>query len=93
MAERTFQVIEDDARTLKSASKERIEAQLTSTHPLMKWLAEHAAGLRNRYSTTQTGETPNEKHHGHRAHNKAIERWERACYSIPKKSSAKLNLK
>ena len=43
MAERTIQLLEDDVRTLKTAFEERIEARLTSTHPLMKWLVEHAA--------------------------------------------------
>ena len=60
VAERTILLVEDDVRTLKSAFEERIEARLTSTHPLMKWLVEHAAILRNRYSTTQTGKTPYE---------------------------------
>ena len=57
-AERTIRLVEDDVQTLTSAFEERTEARLTSTHPLMKWLVEHAASLRNRYSTTQTGETP-----------------------------------
>ena len=77
VAKRTIRLIEDDVRTLESAFEERIEARLTSTHPLMKWLVEHAASLRNRYSTTQTGETPYEKHHGQKAHDKAIEFGER----------------
>ena len=93
MAERTIQLIEDDVRTLKSAFEERIEARLTSTHPLMKWLVEHAASLRNRYSTTQTGETPYERQHGQKASDKAIEFGERVFYFIPKKLRAKLNLK
>ena len=77
VAEQTIQLIEDEVRTLKSAFEERIEARLTSTHPLMKRLVEHAASLRNRYSTTQTGETPYERHHGQKAHDKAIEFGER----------------
>ena len=93
MAERTIQLTEDDARTLKSAFEERIEARLTSTHPLMKWLVEHAASLRNRYSTTQTGETPYKKRHEQKALDKAIEFAERVFYFIPKKLRAELNLK
>ena len=71
----------------------RIGARLTSNHPLMKWLVEHAASLRNRYSTTQTGETPYERHHGQKAHDKAIEFGDSAFDLIPKKLRAKLNLK
>ena len=59
----------------------------------MGWLVEHAANLRNRSSTTQTGETRYEKHHGQKEHDKAIEFWETAFYFIPKKLRAKLNIK
>ena len=59
----------------------------------MKLMVEHAASLRNRYSTTQTGKTPYEKHHGQKAHDKAIEFWERVFYFIHKKLRVKLHLK
>ena len=58
----------------------------------MKWLVEHAATLRNRYSTTQTGETPYELHHGQKAHDRAIEFGEGVFYLIPKKLRAKRNI-
>ena len=70
--------------TLKSAFGKRIEARLTSTHPLMKWLVEHAASLGNKYSTTQTDETPYGKHRGHKAHDKTIELGERVFCLSPR---------
>ena len=60
-------------RNSKSAFEERIEARMTSTHQITKWRVEHAANIQNQYSTTQTGETPYERHHEQKAHDKAIE--------------------
>ena len=48
---------------MKSAFEKRTEAWLTPTHPLMSWLVENDANLRNGYSTTQPCEKPYKKHH------------------------------
>ena len=87
MAERTIQLIEDDVRTLKSAFEKLIKARPTSTHPLTKWLVEHAASLRNGYSTTQTGETPHEKHYVQKRMPRPLKVGEKVFYLIPKEAA------
>ena len=44
-AEDAVQRIEDLVRTYKAALESRIKTQVTVTHPVMKWMVEHAAAL------------------------------------------------
>ena len=93
IAERTVQSFEDDLRTLKSAFEERIGARLASTHPVLKWLVEHAASLRTRFAVTKNGITAYEHLHGRKANEKIIEFGERVFYFVPRRLRSKLNLK
>ena len=54
-AERAVQMIEDQARTLKSALETRIGARIGSTHPVMAWLIRHSAIILNRRSNSVPG--------------------------------------
>lgn len=93
IAERTVQAFEDDLRTLKSAFEERIGARLISTHPVLKWLVEHAASLRTRFAVTKNRVTAYEHLHGRKANDKIIEFGERVFYFVPRRLRSKLNLK
>ena len=92
-AERAVQAFEDDLRTLKSAFEERIGERLGTAHPVLQWLVEHAASLRNRFHVGKSGLTPYEYLHGRKANGNIIEFGERVFYYVPTALKAKLNLR
>ena len=50
-----MQRIEDLVRIYKAALDSRLRTRVTVTHPIMKWMVEHAAALYNRYVTNDDG--------------------------------------
>ena len=92
-AERAVQMIEDQARTLKSALETRIGARIGSTHPIMAWLIRHCAIILNRFSVNPDGHTPYQALHGKRASDRFVEFGERVYFYVPKKLRYKLDMR
>ena len=89
-AERAVQTIEDQLRTLKSALEARIDTRVPSTHPVLRWLVEHAASLINRSKVHGDGQTSYQALHGKRSSEKVVEFGEQVFFSVPKRLRSKL---
>ena len=61
VAERAVQSIEGLVRTMKFALEKRLGVQISSSHPLMAWIVEHAAETLNRFHVGPDGRTPFER--------------------------------
>ena len=83
-AERAVQTIGNQLRTLKSALEARIDTRVPSTHPVLRWLVEHAASLINRFKVHGDGQTSYQKLHGKRSSEKVVEVGEQVFFSVPR---------
>ena len=45
-------------RTLKSSTEDRLGEEIDPEHPIMPWLIDHAAELRNHFQVQDNGKTP-----------------------------------
>ena len=95
-AERTVQRVEDQIRTLKSATEGRFSTGTTgykiqSTHATMDWMVEYGASLCSKYSVGDDGKSAFERLHGKRANEHLVEFGEKVMYYIPKARRAKLD--
>lgn len=90
-AERTVQEIEDMLRTLKIALETRLATRVPTSHPVTKWLVEHAATVLNRYRVNDSGKTPYEEVHGQRSTQRIVEIGEQVFFNVPKRLRAKLS--
>ena len=48
-------------RTLKSSTESNLRTEIGPSHPLIPWIIEHAAQLKNRYMLGADGRTPTER--------------------------------
>ena len=92
-AECALQMLEDQARTLKSALEAQINARVNARHPAMRWLVRHTALNLNRFSVDPDGQTPYQTLHGKRTTDKFVEFGQRVYYSVPIKMRYKLELR
>ena len=51
-------------RTLKSSTESNLRTEIGLSHPLIPWITEHAAQLKNRYMVGADGRTPTERLRG-----------------------------
>ena len=51
-------------RTLKSSTESNLRTEIGPSHPLIPWIIEHAAQLKNRYMVGADGRTPTERLRG-----------------------------
>ena len=51
-------------RTLKSSTESNLRVEIGPSHPLLPWIIEHAAQLKNRYMVGADGRTPTERLRG-----------------------------
>jgi hypothetical protein len=64
VAERAVQEVEDQVRTMKGALQRRLGVAIETSHPVMTWMIEHAAGLISRYLVGHDGRTAYQRHTG-----------------------------
>ena len=79
-AEGGINVVKGLIRTLKLSVEERMGHELEPTHPLLPWIVEHAAQLRNRYQVGSDGKTPYERLRGRSIHRPIFEIGESVLY-------------
>ena len=92
-AERTVQAVEDMVRTYLSALEGRLQAQVKSNSPVVRWMVEHAASMLNRFTTNSEGVTPYAALHGRNSTERHIEFGEKVFYFVPRKARTKLCLR
>lgn len=92
-AESSVRRLEDLVCTYKSALETRLSTRIASTHPVFKWLVEHAASVHNRFVCGPDGRTPYEHSHGQPSRGKLAEFGEQVFYDVPKRVRAKMNLR
>ena len=91
-AERTIQLIEDQARILKLALEDHIGAQIPCDHPIMGWIVDHAAMLLTKcHPSAPDGKTAYERLHGEPARDRLAEFGEVVFYFVPKRLRAKMD--
>ena len=82
-AERAVQAVEDLVRTLKAALESRLDWKIPSSHPVVRWIVEHAADVMNKYAVNKSGMSPYEELHGRKAHERRVEFGKRVVVSNP----------
>ena len=92
-AEKAIQPVEDLLRTLKSALQERLGGRIPTSHPVIRWLAEHVATILNRHSVSKGGQTAYSALHGKRSNESMVEFEEKVFFFMPKRLRAKLDLR
>ena len=93
LAERAVQALEGQVRTMKLALESRIECDITRDHPIMHWMAMHAAFLLTVCHEDANGTTGYEHWHGQKAKFKMPEFGETILYFIPTKRRHSLDAK
>ena len=63
-AEGSVNVVKGFFRTLKSSTESNLRIEIGPSRPLMPWIIEHAAQLRNRHMVCADGRTPTERLRG-----------------------------
>ena len=71
--EKSIQMIEDQARTLKAALESRVYGKKPCHHPLFRWIVQHAVGIINSFSINRTELSPYEELHGQKAKERRAE--------------------
>ena len=64
LAEGSVNVVKGLIRTLKSSTESNLRTEIGPSHPLIPWIMEHAAQLKNRYIVGADGRTPTERLRG-----------------------------
>ena len=80
-------------RAYLSALENQLQRKVGSSHPLLRWLFEHAANVLNKYSTNHEGVTPYASLHGRNSPERLIEFGEKLFYYVPKRARSKLCLR
>ena len=57
-------IVKGLVRTLKSSTETNLRTEIGPSHPMIPWIIEHAAQLRNRYMVGADGRTPTERLRG-----------------------------
>lgn len=89
-AERSVQMLEDMARTLKLALEDRIDAKIPCNHPIMAWIPDHAAMLLTKCHVGPDGKSGYERLHGKPPRDRLAEFGEVVFYYVPKKLRGKM---
>ena len=76
-AERSVQLVEDQARTMKAALEDRLGQRIAAAHPLMRWLIHHAATLLTKFHLGADGRTAYMRMHGRKPMERICEFGER----------------
>ena len=61
LAEGSVNIVKELIRTLKSSTESNLRGEIGPSHPLIPWIIEHAAQLKNRYMVGADGRTPTER--------------------------------
>ena len=64
LAEGGVNIVKGLIRTLKSSTESNLRTEIGPSHPLIPWIKEHAAQLKNRYMVGADGRTPTERVRG-----------------------------
>ena len=92
-AERAVRSVVEQARCLKLAFAENIGEKVPSSHPVVRWIIDHACYTLNRHLTDDnSGLTPYGKLHGREVNERICEFGERVMYYVPKKLRAKFDV-
>lgn len=84
-AERAVQSIAAHVRTLKKGLEDRGGFKLSSDHPIIPWLVQHAADVINKYRVGPDGKTAYERWKGKPCTKEAIESGELVHYKLAKR--------
>lgn len=93
LAERSFQELVGQLRTLKLSLETRLKVRLPCSHPVFSWLVEHSAYVLNHYQLGLDGRTAHRRLHGQEVSECVAEFWERVLYYVPKKQRSKLDVR
>ena len=83
IAERATQAVQGMCRTLKLGLEKRIGHQISTAHPVMKWLVQHSGDLLTIYQVSRDGKTAYERLLGKRYKGEMIEFGARVLHRIP----------
>ena len=61
LAEGGVNIVKGLIRTLKSSTESNLRTEIGPSHPLIPWIIEHAAQVKNRYMVGADGRTPTER--------------------------------
>ena len=61
LAEGSVNIVKGLIRTFKSSTESNLRTEIGPSHPLIPWMIEHAAQLKNRYMVGVDGRTPTER--------------------------------
>ena len=64
LAEGSVNIVKGLIRTLKRSTESNLRTEIGPSHPLIPWIIEHAAQLKNRYMVGTDGRTPPERLRG-----------------------------
>ena len=64
LAEGSVNIVKGLIRTLKSSTESNLRTEIGPSHPLIPWIIEHAAQLKNSYMVGADGRTPTERLRG-----------------------------
>ena len=64
LAEGSVNIVRGLIRTLKSSTKSNLRTEIGPSHPLIAWIMEHAALLKNMYMVGADGRIPTERLRG-----------------------------
>ena len=84
LVERAVRTIEEQIRTFKIALEEKIDRKIPMKHPVMAWIAEHAASCITKYLVGQDGRTAHERLLGKKANEDLVEFGEQVFYRVGK---------
>ena len=74
-------IVKGLVRTLKSSTKSNFRTEIGPSHPLIPWINEHAAQLKNRYMVGADGRTPIKKLRGRGLQRPVCELGEKVLFS------------
>ena len=69
-------------RTSKSSTEPNVRIEIGPSHPLIPWITEHAAQLKNRYMVGADGRTPTERLRGRGVHCRVYELGEKVLFLL-----------
>ena len=64
LAEGSVNIVKGFIRTLKNSTESNLRTEIGPSHPLIPWIMEHAAQLKNRYVVGADGRTPTKRLRG-----------------------------
>ena len=80
LAEGGVIIVKGLIRTLKSSTESNLRTEIGPSHPLIPWIIEHAAQLKNRYMVGSDGRTPTERLRGRGVQRPVYELGERVLF-------------